>query len=84
MPRDGVDIALVDIKDKKTNAVADRIRKIGRKAATFKADVIKGNQVYPAVDHAQKVRGGFNAEKAAESGVSAMSLGPKRRCPCWS
>lgn len=60
LARDGADIALVDIKDEKTNAVADEVRKIGRKATTFKADVTKRDQVYAAVNHAEKELGGFD------------------------
>lgn len=60
LARDGADIALVDVKDEKTNAVADEVRKIGRKATTFKADVTKRDQVYAAVNHAEKELGGFD------------------------
>ncbi|OQM73444.1 acetoin reductase [Manganibacter manganicus] len=60
LARDGADIALVDVKDETTNAVADEVRKIGRKATTFKADVTKRDQVYAAVNHAEKELGGFD------------------------
>jgi len=60
LARDGADIALVDVKDEKTNAVADEVRKIGRKATTFKADVTKRDQVYAAVNHAEEELGGFD------------------------
>jgi meso-butanediol dehydrogenase/(S,S)-butanediol dehydrogenase/diacetyl reductase len=60
LARDGADIALVDVKDEKTKAVADEVMKIGRKATTFKADVTKRDQVYAAVDHAEKELGGFD------------------------
>jgi meso-butanediol dehydrogenase/(S,S)-butanediol dehydrogenase/diacetyl reductase len=50
----------VDVKDEKTGALADEVRKIGRKATTFKADVTKRDRVYAAVDHAEKELGGFD------------------------
>lgn len=60
LAREGADIALVDLKDDKTKAVADEVRKIGRKATTFKADVSERDQVYAAIDHAEKELGGFD------------------------
>lgn len=57
---DGADIALVDVKDDKIKDVADEVRKIGRKATTFRADVTDRGQVYAAVDHAEKELGGFD------------------------
>lgn len=74
LARDGADIALVDVKDEKTNAVADEVRKIGRKATTFKADVTKRDQVYAAVNHAEKELGGFDVivNNAGISQVNAL------------
>jgi meso-butanediol dehydrogenase/(S,S)-butanediol dehydrogenase/diacetyl reductase len=60
LAKDGADIALVDVKDEKTASVAAEVRKIGRKATTFKADVTKRDEVYAAVDHAEKELGGFD------------------------
>jgi meso-butanediol dehydrogenase/(S,S)-butanediol dehydrogenase/diacetyl reductase len=60
LAKDGADIALVDVKDEKTSSVADEVRKIGRKATTFKADVTKRDEVYAAVDHAETELGGFD------------------------
>lgn len=60
LAHDGADIALVDINDEKTPAVAQEIRKIGRKATTFAADVSQRDQVRAAVDHAEKTLGGFD------------------------
>jgi len=60
LARDGADIALVDVKQDKLNAVADEVKAIGRKATTFIADVTKRDQVYAAVDHAEKELGGFD------------------------
>ncbi len=75
LARDGADIALVDVKDEKTNAVADEVRKIGRKATTFKADVTKRDQVYSAVNHAEKELGGFDVivNNAGISQVNALA-----------
>lgn len=60
LANDGADIAVVDMKEDKTKAVADEVRKIGRKATTFKADVSKRDDVYAAIDHAEKELGGFD------------------------
>lgn len=60
LANDGADIALVDLKQDKLNAVAGEVRAIGRQATTFVADVSKRDQVYAAVDHAEKELGGFD------------------------
>lgn len=60
LAKDGADIALVDVKDNKTASVANEVRTIGRKATTFKADVTRRDEVYAAVDHAEKELGGFD------------------------
>ena len=60
LANDGAHIAIVDLNDDKTNAVADEVKKIGRKATTFKADVTKRDDVYAAVEHAEKALGGFD------------------------
>lgn len=57
---DGADIAIVDVNEAKMDAVADEVRRIGRKAITFVADVTDRAQVYAAVDHAESVLGGFD------------------------
>ena len=57
---DGADIGIVDMKEEKMNAVADEVRKIGRRATTFGADVSKRDEVFAAVDHAEKELGGFD------------------------
>jgi meso-butanediol dehydrogenase/(S,S)-butanediol dehydrogenase/diacetyl reductase len=57
---DGADIAIVDVNDEKTQAVADEVRALGRKATTFKADVSKRDEVYAAINHAEKELGGFD------------------------
>lgn len=60
LAKDGADVAIVDVNTDKTQAVADEVRKIGRKATTFKADVTKRDEVHAAVDHAEKQLGGFD------------------------
>lgn len=60
LARDGADIAIVDLNEEKTKAVADEVRAAGRKATTFKADVSKRDDVYAAVDHTEKSLGGFD------------------------
>ena len=60
LARDGADIAVVDVNDAKMNAVADEVRKLGRRATTFKADVTRREDVFAAVDHAEKALGGFD------------------------
>src|SRR5690625_5604568 len=42
---DGADVAVVDLNDENTKAVAEEIRALGRKATTFQADVSKRDDV---------------------------------------
>src|SRR5690606_41474204 len=58
LANDGADIAIVDLNEKNMQAVADEVRALGRKATTFKANVAKRDEVYAAVDHAEKELGG--------------------------
>jgi meso-butanediol dehydrogenase/(S,S)-butanediol dehydrogenase/diacetyl reductase len=60
LANDGADIAVVDLNEEKMEAVADEVRAAGRKATVFKADVSKRDEVYAAVDHAEKELGGFD------------------------
>lgn len=60
LAKDGADIALVDIKADKLQAVAREVEALGVKATTFVADVSKRDEVYAAVDHAEKELGGFD------------------------
>ena len=57
---DGADIAIVDMNEDKMSDVAGEVRDLGRKAATFKADVSKRDDVYAAIENAEKVLGGFD------------------------
>jgi meso-butanediol dehydrogenase / (S,S)-butanediol dehydrogenase / diacetyl reductase len=60
LARDGADIAVVDVNEAKMNAVAEEVRKLGRKATIFQADVTRREDVFAAVDHAEKALGGFD------------------------
>ncbi len=60
LARDGFDIALVDLKEDKLDAVKKEVEALGRKASTFSADVSKRDDVYAAIDHAEKTLGGFD------------------------
>ncbi|MFT7266472.1 MAG: meso-butanediol dehydrogenase/(S,S)-butanediol dehydrogenase/diacetyl reductase [Halioglobus sp.] len=54
------DIAIVDLKKDKMDAVAKEVKALGRKATVFVADVTSRDQVYAAVDHAETELGGFD------------------------
>jgi meso-butanediol dehydrogenase/(S,S)-butanediol dehydrogenase/diacetyl reductase len=60
LARDGVDIAIVDLKKDKMDAVAKEVQALGRKATVFVADITNRDQVYAAVDHTEKELGGFD------------------------
>ncbi|QLF93291.1 acetoin reductase [Pseudomonas sp. ABC1] len=60
LAKDGADVSLVDVKPDGIQAVAEEIRALGRKATTFVADVSKQDQVFAAVDHAERELGGFD------------------------
>lgn len=60
LAQDGAHIAIVDVNDDKTGEVAEEVKKLGRKATTFKADVTKRDEVYAAIEHAEKTLGGFD------------------------
>ncbi len=60
LAKDGFDIALVDLKADKLEGVRKEIEGLGRKASTFSADVSKRDDVYAAIDHAEKELGGLD------------------------
>jgi meso-butanediol dehydrogenase/(S,S)-butanediol dehydrogenase/diacetyl reductase len=60
LAKDGADIAIVDLNEDKMQKVAHEIEQLGRKATIFKADISDQKQVYAAIDHAEKVLGGFD------------------------
>ena len=60
LAKEGAHIAIVDVDDAKVQEVAEAVKKLGRKATTFKADVSKRDEVYAAIEHAEKTLGGFD------------------------
>ena len=60
LANDGADVAIVDVNEEKMNSVAEEVRAIGRKATVFKADVTRRDEVFAAIDHAEKELGGFD------------------------
>jgi len=60
LANDGADIAITDLNEEKMNEVAEEVRSIGHKATVFKADVSNRDEVYAAIDHAEKELGGFD------------------------
>ncbi len=61
LAKDGANIALVDIKADKLDSVRKEVEALGVRATTFRADVSKRDEVYAAIDHAEKELGGFDA-----------------------
>jgi meso-butanediol dehydrogenase/(S,S)-butanediol dehydrogenase/diacetyl reductase len=60
LARDGADIAVVDVNPEKMEAVAQEVKNLGRRATVFKADVTRREDVYAAIDHAERALGGFD------------------------
>ena len=60
LARDGANLALVDIKADKLEAVKAEVEAHGAKATTFTADVSDRDQIFAAVEHAEKELGGFD------------------------
>jgi len=60
LAKDGADIAIIDINTDKMAEVAAEIEGLGRKVATFKADVGNRAEVYAAVEHTEKTLGGLD------------------------
>lgn len=60
LAKDGFDLALVDLKKEKLSEVEKEIKALGRKVTTFSADISDRDQVFAAVDHAEKELGGFD------------------------
>jgi len=60
LAKDGANIAIVDVNEKKMDSVAEEVRAIGREATVFKADVTSRDEVFAAVDHAEIELGGFD------------------------
>ncbi|MBG3080334.1 acetoin reductase [Proteus mirabilis] len=60
LAKDGADIALVDLKADKLADVAKEIEALGRKTTIFAADISHRDEVFAAVEHAEKTLGGFD------------------------
>ncbi|RDT55708.1 acetoin reductase [Phytobacter ursingii] len=60
LAKDGAAIMLVDMKAEALEAVATEVRALGRKAATFVADISDREQVYAAIAQAERELGGFD------------------------
>lgn len=60
LANDGAHIAIVDVDDEQSGAVANEVKKLGRKATSFKADVTRRDDVYAAIEHTEKTLGGFD------------------------
>ena len=60
LAKEGADIALVDLKADKLSDVAKEIEALGRKVTTFAADISNRDEVFAAVEHAEKTLGGFD------------------------
>ena len=60
LAKDGADIAIADLNEEKASAVVDEVRAVGRKATGFRADVSNREEVYAAINHAEKELGGFD------------------------
>ena len=60
LAKDGANIAIVDLQEEKMATVVKEIKALGRKATFFVADVTNRDEVYAAVDHAEKELDGFD------------------------
>ena len=60
LAQDGADIMIADLNEERMETVAAEVRSKGRKAATFKTDVTDRDQVFAAVEHADKTLGGLD------------------------
>lgn len=60
LAKDGAHVAIADLNEEPMEAVAEEVRRGGREATTFKADVSRREEVFAAVDHAEKELGGFD------------------------
>lgn len=60
LAKEGADIALVDLKEEGLAKVKKEVEALGRKAATFTADISQRDQVFAVVDKAEQALGGFD------------------------
>ncbi|MDO6391046.1 acetoin reductase [Pontibacter sp. BT731] len=78
LANEGARVAIVDLKEDKMQAVADEVKAAGSKAVIFKADVTDRDNVFAAVDFAEKELGGFdimvnNAGIASIQGIADIT-----------
>ena len=75
LAKDGANVAIVDLNEEKMLAVSLEVEAFGRKSTTFKADVSDREQVYAAINHAEKTLGGFDimVNNAGIAQVQAIS-----------
>ena len=60
LAKDGASLMLVDMNAEALESVAKEVRALGRKAATFVANIADRAQVYEAIEQAEKQLGGFD------------------------
>lgn len=60
LAKEGASLILVDMNAANLEAVAKEVQALGRKVATFVADISQRDQVYAAIDHAEEALGGFD------------------------
>lgn len=60
LAKDGASLMLVDLNPEALESVAEEVRALGRKAATFVANIADRAQVYEAIEQAEKQLGGFD------------------------
>ncbi|MBS0848822.1 acetoin reductase [Citrobacter sp. JGM124] len=60
LAKDGASLMLVDMNAEALESVAQEVRALGRKAATFVANIADRAQVYEAIEQAEKQLGGFD------------------------
>lgn len=60
LAKEGASLMLVDMNAANLETVAKEVQALGRKVATFVADISQRDQVYAAIDHAEEALGGFD------------------------
>ena len=60
LAKDGANIAVVELNEEKAQAVAREVGALGRKATHYRADVSNRDEVYAAIDHAERELGRFD------------------------
>lgn len=60
LAKEGASLMLVDMNAANLEAVAKEVQALGRKVATFVADISQRDQVCAAIDHAEEALGGFD------------------------